>query len=94
MKTVNLQCKQTYYDDGQLLSEEYIRVDGVRHNDCGPVYRLWNENGQLVYEEYRLHGRQLTKAEFESRHIKSHVLGRIITIDGVSYTLQPLIQIT
>lgn len=50
MKTVTLECEQTYAD-GKIYSEEY-RLGGKTHNENGPAYRTWYESGQLQTEQY------------------------------------------
>jgi len=53
--TVTLECKQVFYDNGQIRVEQY-KSNGQFHNPNGVAYRSWHENGQKKSEGYWLDG--------------------------------------
>ena len=87
MRTENLTVKREWYENGQILSEEYL-INGKRHNTEGPAYRKWDENGQIRYEVYWINGKQLSKEEWENEVKKDTCNGKIVEIDGKKYKLQ------
>ena len=54
---IELNCVQKFWKNGNLWCEEFRNSDGQYHNDAGPAYRQWHENGKLVYESYWLNGK-------------------------------------
>jgi len=55
MKNVTLECKQTFYGNGQIQSEEYC-IDGNLHNPNGVARKYWYEDGQIEEESYWIDG--------------------------------------
>jgi len=56
MKTVTLEYKQTYHENGKIYSEAYY-LDGKLHNPNGIAWKAWLNNGQLISESYWLNGK-------------------------------------
>jgi antitoxin component YwqK of YwqJK toxin-antitoxin module len=54
--SVELTCVQEFWENGRLMREWFTTSYGRQHNDAGPAFREWHENGQLVYESYWLNG--------------------------------------
>ena len=87
MNTIELKVEQYTNDDGQLVYEAYFMND-TWHNPNGPAYREWDAKGQLILEEYWLHGKELTKEQFLLQ--LNSCSGRIVTIDGKKYRLEEI----
>jgi len=49
MKPVELKRTQKYRDNGQVYYEEYF-LNSKLHNDNGPAYREYYDNGQVKFE--------------------------------------------
>jgi len=56
MKTVTLEYKLTYHDNGQIKEEAYS-LDGQFHNPNGIAFKSWHSNGQISIEEHYLNGK-------------------------------------
>ena len=46
--------QRSYYEDGKIAREVYLNEDGRYHNENGPAFKSWYENGNPKTEEYRL----------------------------------------
>ena len=54
--SVELKCVQEFHENGKIKREEFRNSDGELHNEAGPAYREWHEDGQLEHESYWLNG--------------------------------------
>ena len=87
MKTIELKCIQKVLDMGQIVFEAYYLNDKL-HNEHGPAFKSWNNEGTLLGEVYYLNNVRMTQKEWEHR-VNSYS-GKIVEIDGKKYKLEEL----
>ena len=57
MKTITLEVKQEFYDNGQIRSEAYF-LNNELHNENGFASKYWYEDGRIQEEIYCLNGKR------------------------------------
>jgi len=54
----------TCYKNGSFMYESYFLND-LYHREDGPAYTIYSPSGEIIRETYFLHGKPLTKKDFD-----------------------------
>lgn len=59
----------SYYDNGQINTEQYVDDDGHLHHDSQPAFRWFNDTGKCAGGAHHNHGKRI-QSSFDSEFIQ------------------------